>query len=94
MYEYDNQIFSYDQLKKRYNFKTNFVQYLGLTQALQNYVKVLNIPLTKNCNIGYPNTVEIFCRSKKGCSDMYNLLISRKRTYPKSEKNGCQKSIN
>lgn len=48
-------------------------------------MKVLNKQLTKNCNIGYPNTVEIFCRSKKGCMDMYNLLISKKITYPKSE---------
>lgn len=92
LYENDDQMFSYNKLKNRFNLKTNFVQYLGLTKSLQNYVKVLNKQLTKNCNIGYPNTVQISCISKKGCTDMYNLLISKKITYPKSETNGCQNS--
>lgn len=49
-------------------------------------MKVLNILLIKNCNIGYLNIVEIFCRFKKGCSDMYNFLILKKRIYLKLEK--------
>lgn len=85
LYENDNQMFSYDQLKNIFNLKINYVQYLGLTKALQNYVKLLNKQLTKNIDIGYPDTVEIFCRSKKSCRDMYKLLISKKKPYPESE---------
>lgn len=38
--------------------------------------------------IGYPNTVEIFCRSEKGCRDMYN-LISKKKNILNLKQNGC-----
>ena len=30
----------------------------------------------------HPNTMEIFCRSKKGCRDMYNVLLLKRKTYP------------
>lgn len=41
--------------------------------------------LTTNNDIGYSNTVEIFCRSMKSCRDKYKLLISKKKPYPESE---------
>lgn len=37
-------------MRNRFSPKTNFVQYLSLTKALQNYVKLLDKQLTKICN--------------------------------------------
>lgn len=51
LYENDNHMFSYNQLKNRLNLKTNSVQYICLTKALQKYVKLLNKLLTKHYNI-------------------------------------------
>ena len=75
-----NELLSYTELKNRINTKINFIQYLGLTKAVQHYLKQHNKQLPKNYDIKYPDTIEIFCRSKKGCSDMYNTLILKKKS--------------
>ena len=55
------------------------------TKAVQHYLKQNDKQLLKNYDTKYPNTIEIFCRSKKGCRDMYNTLILKKKAYPTSE---------
>ena len=55
------------------------------TKAVQHYLKQNDKRLLKNYDTKYPNTIEIFCRSKKGCRDMYNTLISNKKACPTSE---------
>ena len=85
IYENSNELLSYTELKNRINTKINYIQYIGLTKAVQHYLKQNDKQLLKNYDTKYPNTIEIFCRSKKGCRDMYNTLILKKKAYPTSE---------
>lgn len=41
-------VISYNEMNNRFNLKQNFVQYIGLTKALQNYMKLLKKQLFKN----------------------------------------------
>lgn len=66
-------------MNNRFNLKQNFVQYIGLTKALQNYMKLLKKQLFKNQDIGYLNKVEIFCRSKRGYKNVKPFGIYDKR---------------
>ena len=52
---------------------------------MQHYLKQNNKQLLKNYDTKLQNTIEIFCRSNKGCRDMYNTLILKKKAYPTSE---------
>ena len=38
IYENRNELLSYTELKNRVNTKINFIQYLGLTKAVQQYL--------------------------------------------------------
>lgn len=37
--------------------------------------------LLKNNDQKYQNAIEIFCRAKKGCRDMYNILFLKKEKH-------------
>ena len=43
----------------------NQTRFIVLTKAMQHYLKQNNKQLLKNYDTKYPNTIEIFCRSKK-----------------------------
>ena len=60
-----NELLSYTELKNKVNTKINYVQYIGLTKAVQHYLKQNDKQLLKNYDTKYPITIEIFCRSKK-----------------------------
>ena len=85
---------SYTELKNRWNTKIKFIQYFGLTKAVQHYLKQNNKQLLKNYDIKFPNTIEIFCRSKKGCPDMYNALLLKKRHIQTRNSNLMKKEKN
>ena len=71
IYENSNELLRYTELKTRVSTKI-FFQYLGLTKAVKHYLKQNNKQLLKNYDTKYLNIIEIVCRSKKGCREMYN----------------------
>ena len=52
---------------------------------MQHYLNQNNEQSWKNYEVLYPNTIELFGRSKKVCRDMYNTLLLKKKAYPTSE---------
>ena len=78
------------ELKNRVHTKINFIQYLGQTKTVQHYLQQNDRQLSKNCDIKYLNTIEIFCRSKKGSRDMYNILLLKKKKYIQPLSNGLR----
>lgn len=73
-------MFSDNEIKNRLNLKTNCVQYICLTKALQKYMKLLNKQLTKH----YNNDLVL----QRHVQPPY---IKAKKTYPKLKQNRCQK---
>ena len=79
LFDSDKNFLSLDTFK-RLDVKTNFIEYSGLKQA------VIGNPLyraQKNTTFSYgpflPISMAIFYFNKKGCKDMYNVLINRKK---------------
>ena len=72
----DGSIYTYDELKAKYNVKINFLQYSGLVRSILSWKKTLNL-----ANIWHnevypiiPFSIQIYLTSKTGAQDIYNLL--------------------
>ena len=49
--------------------------------------------IVKDFNIRYPSTISLIFQSKKGCKEMYNVHISKKKSFPASESKWFQNGI-
>lgn len=60
--------------------KTNYVEYVGLRNAIFEYIGTCNMTQVKQKIQPYiPMPLKVFYKSKKGCKDMYNLLTREKK---------------
>lgn len=62
------------------NLKTNYVDNIGLRKAIFEYIGTYNMTQVRQKFQPYmPMPLKVFYKSKKGCKDMYNLLIREKK---------------
>ena len=76
-------IYSFDYIKSVLKSKINFVEYAGLKKAIQERKALLQDFVKPPLPI-IPATIAIFFKDKKGCKDMYRLLVNNNKCKIKS----------
>ena len=72
----NGEFLSQDEFEHTYNIKTNFVQFLGLKQAIMAYARTYNIiSFSKKLHTPLlPASIHLLIKSKKGGKDFYTIL--------------------
>ena len=83
----DGNLCSFDYIKSVLKSKINFVEYAGLKKAIQERQTLLHAFIKPPLPI-IPATIAIFFKDKKGCKDMYRLLINNNKCKIKSISKG------
>ena len=85
---------SFAEFQEMYTGNINFLQFSGLIATIKKHKQQNNKTIIKDFNIRYPSTIELIFKSKKGCKEMYDVLISKNKCFPTSEKKWAEKGIN
>lgn len=64
----------------RYEIRVNFLEYLGVRMAIDNYIRTkrINVEPCTTINIYLPFNIKLLLKSKKGCKDMYGVFNTKK----------------
>ena len=81
----DNLFLSYADFKEMFTGKVNFLQFSGLVAAIKKHMQQNNKIIIIDFNIRCPSTINLIFQSKKCCKKIYNILISKKKSFSTSE---------
>lgn len=81
-------LYNFDYIQNVLKAKLNFVEYAGLSKAIQQRQASLqdNTGTIRPTLPIIPSTISVFFKDRKGCKEIYKLLISEKKTQIKSIK--------
>ena len=84
LFDTDGEFLSQETLK-HFNVNMNFLDYAGLRKTVLKRIELCDIKNTKLAMQPFiPSTIAVFLKNIKGCKDMYNILISKKKEPVKS----------